>query len=272
MQKKLFQDPQYTGVPLTPDNFLQVDVFTSQQNWDLNIDGLAYNIDGSIVPFRNSYRITDNINVNTLTIRLGYFALLSVVASTTTGTVPDGSTFCRITLVGAAEGINYPFRKHLAQGYLSYYQSVGYGSNGNNDSGMDHKYATTIIGVDPSAGSEYSYTLPPWFHLTVQHISFRFVTDANAANRYLHIIFDSGGTTLNRIQCINPVIASRTIDFNFYPQCVETAIVALNRNIVPMPEIRVDYGAIITIQAVNIQVGDQISGIHILSLNQVKPF
>lgn len=271
MEKKLLSDPTYSGVPLTPDNFLQVDVFTSQQNWELNIDGLAYNIDGTIVPFRNSYYITNILTVNTFVIRLGYFALLSIVASTTTGTVPDGSTFCRITLVGASEAGIYPFRKHLSQGYLSYYQSVGYGSNGNNDSGMDHKYSILIQGSDPAQGDPFDYNMPPWYHLTVQHIRFQITTDATAANRYLYIVFDQNGSNLNRVQAINPITASRTVIFDFYPHCVETAIAAINRNIVPMPNIRLDYQSIITINAINLQTSDQISAVQILGLNQVKP-
>ena len=272
MQKKLLADPIYSGVPLTPDNFLQIDVFTNQQNWDLLIEGLAYNIDGTIVPFRESHLITNVLTVNTFTIRLGYFALISVVCHTTTGTVPDGSTFCRITLIGPQTGGAYPFRKHLAQGYLSYYQSVGYGSTGMNDSGADHKYAFTLIGGDPSSGDPYQYTLPPWYHMEIHHVYIKFATDATVINRYLFLNYDSGGGTTNRVVSLSPLPQSRTTYVHFYSHCVETYLSAIDTLIVPMPVIRLDYGGVFSVSAYNIQATDQLSEPQIVFLNQIKPY
>lgn len=272
MQKKLFNDPVYSGVPLTPDNFLQIDVFTSMQNWNLNIEGLAYNIDGTIVPFQNNYRMTNIITVNTFTIRLGYYALISVVASTTDGAVMDGSTFVRISLVGGPAGAVFPFRKLLCQGYLSYYQSVGYGSNGNNDSGMDHLYSLALEPTPPAAGAPFIYTLPPWYHLTFQHIKINYASNATVASRYLFAQFEQQSGLLNSCFARIPLTASLTINVQFYPLGEESLTVGSNTLLINMPNIRLDYGGVLTISAINIQAGDEITAVHILAKNQVKPY
>lgn len=271
MEKQFLSNPLYSGVPLTPDNFLQIDVFTSKINWDLNVDGRAFNQDGSIRPFSNSFRISDSSVVNTFYIRLGYFFLINVVASTTTGTVPDGSTFVRISLVGAPQSGVYPFRKHLCQGYCSYYQSVGYGSGGNNDSGMDHKFIDEILVSNPNPGEPIEYTFLPWYHFQLQHILFTFTTSAAVQVRHVFLEINYGSSALHRIYSRSTQAESLAYTyhvFNCYDDQTFTAPGVVQFN---LANLRIDYGGVLKLSAFNLEGSDAFTDISIVGINQVKP-
>ncbi len=124
-----------------------------------------------------------------------------------------------------------------------------------------------IVGTQvtaPAAGAEFTHTITANRVLHIFSLTFRFVTDANAANRTIGIIITHDGTSLIKFAAVASQTASLTRDYTFSqisglsPTLFSTAIFS------PLPaELWVIGEDTIETETTNIQVGDQFSLISI---------
>ncbi len=75
----------------------------------------------------------------------------------------------------------------------------------------------TVLGTDPAANTEISETVPAGRRWKILAVFFRLVTDANAANRIIHLIFDDGTNTIADIGSYLTQTASQTRDYDSFP-------------------------------------------------------
>ena len=130
---------------------------------------------------------------------------------------------------------------------------------------VDQKY----IIVAPAAGADidnafaedYIRTNTRWM---IRNIYFELDTDANAANRFITIaIEDENEVVIWRQSHATAVTANQLAYVNCQPRHYKDWDAVSDTMVLPLPYffIRVDYS--ITITTTNIQVGDQLTDIHI---------
>jgi len=92
----------------------------------------------------------------------------------------------------------------------------------------------SITGTDPSAGNEISETVPANAIWMVGGIYSSLVTDANAANRRVHVLVDDGATTFYRSVSASVQAESLTNYYSIGPHGI-TAAVAATVHWIPLP-------------------------------------
>lgn len=117
-------------------------------------------------------------------------------------------------------------------------------------------------GTQPAAGASFSLTVPGAFDTRLLSITYRLVTDANAANRAVTVDYDDGNGQLFAREGAGLVVtANTTQDFagNVGRGVAEWAANTIVFH--PLAESILEGGQKIQINVANIQVGDQLSRI-----------
>jgi len=116
----------------------------------------------------------------------------------------------------------------------------------------------------PSAGLDWSYTVPNHYALEVTNIHARFLASATVATRSLRILFTSAGNNVTQAVQTSQPTASQDLR-QFYGQGVGVSstitIAGIVYNVLALPRCVLQSGANIQSLTDSIQVGDQWSSI-----------
>lgn len=131
------------------------------------------------------------------------------------------------------------------------------------------RYETT---ANPAAGAQVSYTFEDYLMLLIQAVSIRLVTDATAANRRAHFIFQGSGGTFQEFISPADQTASQTIDYRLVPVPAAGTLNDDDNIIVPIPKDLLMYKAgTFTTTLTNGQAGDDWGAGAIESLARYLP-
>ncbi len=100
---------------------------------------------------------------------------------------------------------------------------------------MPFKLPFVIVGTDPAVDIEIAVTLAAGFHYKVLSVAIPLVTDANAANRDVLIVFTRGSDVLFSMSTNVAITASLTVALNYAVGVPLASDVGLNQTI-PLPE------------------------------------
>jgi hypothetical protein len=120
-------------------------------------------------------------------------------------------------------------------------------------------------GPDPAAGAAFSFDYPQNRVVVPLSLTFKFVTDANVANRTVRIEYDDGRGTPFYREVMGAVQAAATTAF--YSAAVNRGAADLDTNdfaALPLLAVPLVIGQALQINVTNIQAGDQISQVVML--------
>lgn len=210
-------------------------------------------------PFSYNITPTGNIDRESFTRRIAGIPIFLSVHIDNTNAVP-GQMWIEVYLRGGQTRL-----LKLVAGYIFPERGLSYpaGSGSTPFNEMGPPLPETV--ANPAAGSDW-LTGPSSSQLWKIHsVAFRLVTDANVADRRVHVIVrDNGGVTLMRFFGGIDQVASTTIDYVFQP--VGAEVNETNNNIImeAIPkDLIVNRALDILTDTLNIQVGDQFSNIRI---------
>jgi len=125
----------------------------------------------------------------------------------------------------------------------------------------------------PAAGSPAGLGIPGQTRILIVAATFRLVTDANGANRTVHMRFTDGTNTILEIGSPAVQTASITRDYNFAIGIGSPYVGATDdERVVPLPsELYLVTGWDTVINVENIQAGDQLSEIFFTYQRWVHP-
>ncbi len=167
-------------------------------------------------------------------------------------TLEQGELFVEVTLL-----INGNPVAILCAGYIYGIHSIGFPGPNTPDSRPGGGIISVIESADPAAGSELTDTVNVNEVWKVKTISFALVTDANAANRRVHIVITDGTNEIARAFSDVEQVASTTINYFFNEQVL--AFDRTDNDIIlgPLPiELFLPNPFEITTITTNLQVGD----------------
>lgn len=270
--KPLLTLPTYQAIPLSPDDSLLIDVISSTTPVTIILEGTAINIDGALVPFHFELLVPTALTPTQLIALLGYQFLLSVTAFTRTASIPDGSCFIRLLLVQRLTSGVYPHRKLLAQGYISTFASIGYGSSSINGTDSDHHYLENISIANPAAGAGFSFLCPDYTELKILHLNFTLTTDATVANRFVDFTVQLPPGANSSCRTPTAHTAGLSCFYSLAPLSPQQGNPSLAKLIATITLTEMQSACQFIISVLNIQAGDQFSNISLLVLRKTIPF
>lgn len=128
-----------------------------------------------------------------------------------------------------------------------------------------------VYGDAPAAGANFSLTTPGRAGWKLLSLTFKLVTDANAANRSVTVDADDGNGKLfasNGMQGV--VLASTTALFSFQANRGTSEANVNNQLFVPLLPVIFEGGQKLQINVLNKQAGDQLS--NIVAMFERQPF
>lgn len=265
-------NPEFSVIPISPNDNLQIEAISSIVPINLEIEGIALDKRGDLVPFHFSLDVVTAVTLTTLVSHLGYQALLSVSVITRTSSIPDGACYVRLAIVQEQTRAVYPFRKLLSQGYVSTYSSIGYGSSAINGAPSNHEFLVNLSLTNPGIGLPLAYSISDYTRLTILAFRFQFATSAVAVTRdpFISITLPPGNTHI--FAATQTIAISDTKNFEFAPGLAEHNNLPVNTSYTPLPPLILEPGSTLGVNAISIQIGDQISNIALLCLQRIIPF
>lgn len=129
---------------------------------------------------------------------------------------------------------------------------------------LKHGEIIQVVPADPAAGADLSYLLPNNYTYRILNLSFTYVCDGNAANRYFTLTITNAGVralwTVNNV----PSTLGQTSIVNIAEWAEPATATAVGVRLVPLPRELIIPGNYTLATAINgIQVGDQISLVSI---------
>jgi hypothetical protein len=205
--------------------------------------------------------LTGNGNTNTFTLRLDDIPIW-LSAIDTNDIYPHGAVFCSISLV-----INSDIAFELCSGFVAKATGISYPSAALNQTSPTQGYFKNETVSNPNAGDDMTVYNNQEERSFIRAITFQFTTDANVANRRVHIYSLSAGTGNARPNFFSNVDqpASTT---RYYTCAPVPALLTDNDDddiIIPIPkDLVLTGGTGFGTKTTNIQAGDQFSNIKYL--------
>lgn len=134
-------------------------------------------------------------------------------------------------------------------------------------------FQVVILGTaPPAAGANFNYLVPVNQRTKFAMVSYTFETDVNAAHRYHRLVHVRGASTVRIGSDQLGVEASQIQHVTYFPHGVQTGAVNAKYPVLPMLDspafLEGDY---IGSDIEDIQVGDQITDVHIILHLQIFP-
>lgn len=128
-----------------------------------------------------------------------------------------------------------------------------------------HGWPEVVYGTQPAAGGGFSLTNPGRIGWLLLGVTFRLVTDANAANRFVRVEADDGsGTIYSRNGFAQAVTAGTTAFFTFQGSRGSSDWNANNEAYLPLQPLLFAPGHKLLISIAGVQAGDQLSQIALM--------
>ena len=116
----------------------------------------------------------------------------------------------------------------------------------------------------PAAGANYVYRLSRYDRARLVAVTFSLTTDSNAANRFVTIEYSGSTTVSNMADPTAAAVVASTTGLRFFGglNFGNLANVANGGQIFPLSGLWIEAGSTVTVKILNVQVGDQLSGIR----------
>jgi hypothetical protein len=126
-------------------------------------------------------------------------------------------------------------------------------------------FSEVVLGASPAAGAGFSYQDSQGYATLLLSLTFRFVTDANAANRTVRVEYDDGnGSKFYRTVDGTVQTANTTAFWGFAVGQPSTDFDTNNFLSAPLAPLFIYPGQKAQVNVTNVQVGDQLSQIVLL--------
>jgi hypothetical protein len=126
-------------------------------------------------------------------------------------------------------------------------------------------WTEVVPGTQPNAGAGFTFANPSQYTARLLAITFRFVTDANVANRTVHVdTDDASGNIVTRDGIGGVLTATSTAFFTFSVQRTGADWDTNNFAYAPLSGVWMEGPRNVQITVANIQAGDQLSQIQML--------
>jgi len=190
--------------------------------------------------------------------------LLGVTLTCTTANVPSGAYFCLVGLVHQ-NAANQTFDVLLICDYLTSLNPLAWPCGILHAMGDGPGAPFAFQGTNPPAGSAYTVTLDEAL-FQLQNVTVSFTTSATAANRSVFVYASPPPGTLVITIAVSPAlqVASTTLEYTFMMGGPTVTIVPGNEYGPIAGPIRLPYGTIVGISALQLQAGDQLSAIYLI--------
>lgn len=187
---------------------------------------------------------------------IGDFPIMIAVAPTTL-TAQHGQLYVSVSL-----RIDGDISVPLVAGYVTGVRGLAWPNVNLEPVIPGHGHSTVVQMANPAAGANLSFTVPDNRVLHIRAIAMQFVTDANAANRYITVEITHPGAgpivTGSRVAHI----ASRDRQYTFAPGLTLPDLNVQDKFLGPLPvDTWVQEGNTIATLIEGIQVGDQLSNL-----------
>ena len=198
-------------------------------------------------------------DVATATIRIDDFPIFLAV-SDNDGTEVQGHTFVTVNLL-----INGELVANLLSGYVYAGKPLSWPAHNSKDLIPNRGEISIVVGANPVAGAEATLTLDDNEIWLVHWASIRLVTDANAGNRRVHLVFTPDTAGLLHFFSDANQIESTTRDYTFSQQGDISDREDDTRLLVSIPNnLWLEPGTVITTDTTNIKAGDDFTAIVIM--------
>lgn len=137
---------------------------------------------------------------------------LFLVVLADSSTIQQGEIFVQVQLL-----MNNDIVQELVSGYITGIRSLGWPAANLEDTRPGGGVIDVIESADPDAGAELDDIVNGNEYWRIQAIRFQLVTDANMANRRVHVTIDDGTNVLLDFIASNGQVASETVNYTFAP-------------------------------------------------------
>jgi hypothetical protein len=130
--------------------------------------------------------------------------------------------------------------------------------------GWEADHSQVVLVANPAAGAGFTYGLPQSEDSLVRLVTFKLVTDSNAATRQVYLDFLGGDSTpIGRFEPPYTQAASKTVQYTFG---VDLNVYGANDGPsigTPLAPVILRKGESLVVSITNKQVGDQVSNIRV---------
>lgn len=121
-----------------------------------------------------------------------------------------------------------------------------------------------VAGTSPAAAADFTLAMDGRFTTRVLAVTARLVADANAANRFVRVVFeDAAGNVLAATAAGTAQTANQTIDYSFLANVAGTSVATALAQVAPLPPIFLRPTDVLRIDNANAQAGDQLSRVFV---------
>lgn len=240
---------------LRGDDVLRLTVLNSKSGALVQLSGRMLSPEGKITNFLHNLSPAATRTPVTLTRQLGEGWLLDVAVGCKFTTIAIGQLFAVLSLCRGLSG-NVDDLSTLASGYITQHTRVAWPGSGVRPSSDGRGFIRSVTGTDQAANTDVNEIVPSNVRWRFMCGTFQLVTDANAANRTVRLIFNDG--TFNVVSCPAVAIQAASLTFNYSAGAFgAAALSALTDIAIPTPpDIYLLPGYGITTVTTNRQVGD----------------
>ena len=130
--------------------------------------------------------------------------------------------------------------------------------------GHGHAFSEVVPVASPAVATGFTYTVSGTQWQLLDLISFRLVSDGNAANRQVTLtIADAGGIALATLPSASVQVATKTYDYTWSTEFDTFNAVVSNAITSPLPAIFLQPEFTVVVAVGSVQAGDQISRIRL---------
>lgn len=183
-----------------------------------------------------------------------------ITAAVDDNTYLPGTTFCRVDLLANGDVL-----QGLCSGYIDGVDAVSWPQTNLKPAVPNWGQIYRDSGTDPAANTEATYTIPDNLLGYIRSIHVRLVTDANVANRRVHMTLAIGATVMYDFFGTIDQTAGQTIDYFFIPNGAVTDELDNSKIVVPIPtDLRALDGWTLSTATLNRQAGDNFGAMDVL--------
>ena len=185
---------------------------------------------------------------------------ISVVVIDSSTSNLQGRVYAVVNLVA-----NGDILQELCAGYVYGPKGISYPAGSSQDMRPNGGFIDLKTSANPAAGAEITYSIAAGRSQLIKAIDFSITTDANVANRRVHIVFSMFSTRICEVFSDVDQAAGTTRVYSVMAMGDIPDRIDDNDIIIPMPaNILLTGAATITTETTNIQVGDNISAANVL--------
>jgi hypothetical protein len=251
-----------TNLFIAPEDHLVFQVLSPVAGGDVRCTGVMLLENGRVSAFERAIITTGAVSFDSLIFNPGTGFLLHLAVWVATGATKPGLLYVQL---GVRHDLTPPvvIDNQLIAGYPQDAYSLQWPIGVQSPPRSGHGNARSITVADPAAGAAAISTSPITIMRRVHAGSITLTTSAAAANRQVFVQIDNGTNVLFRGTADNNQVASTALLYSF-GNCGYTQP-APNSGVVGIgiPPIALFSGYRILITAVNLQAGDQFSGLSL---------